>query len=189
MRIFDKEIHTEELHPSTVKDSREFKAIATAENEEFEDFGQVLQHIIDNYYIQSLRLYGIEQWEKILDIVPWANDTIEQRREVVEIALKSQLPYTLRQLRAIFDNICGKDGYILEQDYNKYTLDVKVSLGVKRSRELVEKMLLQILPANLIYSVDLLYNRHIDLTTYTHEELGQWTHDHIQSEILSTQGR
>ncbi len=185
MKIFIKEIHTEEHHPSTVKESREFKAIAKVENQEFNEVGELLQLIIDNYYIQTLTTYGLEQWEEILDLVPWATDTIEQRREAVELTLKSQLPYTLRQLKIMLANICGADGYTLDIDYNRYNVDIRVSLGVKRSRDLVENMVRQVLPMNLNYKVDLLYNRHIDLEIYTHETMEQWTHDDLQSEVLT----
>lgn len=188
MKIFVREIHTEKHHPSTVKDSREFKAIAKVENQEFTTIWELLQLIIDNYYIQTLTSHGLEQWEKILDIVPWATDSIEQRREAVELTLKSQLPYSMKQLHLMLASICGKDGYTLAIDYNKYNVDVRVSLGVKRSRDLVEKMLQHVLPMNLTYTVDLLYNRHIDLERYTHETMEQWTHDELQNEVLSTEG-
>jgi len=37
---------------------------------------------------------------------------------------------------------------------------------------------------NLIYDVDLLYNRHIDLSRYTHKELAQFTHFVLNQEVL-----
>jgi hypothetical protein len=57
-------------------------------------------------------------------------------------------------------------------------------LGVKKQRDAVSKLLKDLIPMNLIYDVDLLYNRHIDLARYTHKELAQFTHFVLNQEVL-----
>lgn len=59
-----------------------------------------------------------------------------------------------------------------------------MALGVKRQRNAVNKLLRDLIPMNLIYDVELLYNRHIDLSRYTHKELAQFTHFALNQEVL-----
>lgn len=184
IKISNGEVKLEHYHPSTVAESKEFKALAKIENPEFNILIDAVQFSLDNYYIQTLHDWGLVRWEQILGIVPQSNDSIEDRRQAVEWVLKSQLPYTYKQMIHLLTDIVGFDGFKVYLDCNNYSLKVLVSLGQKRQKEQVEQLLNRIVPMNIRLFVDLLHNRHIDLEPYTHEYLSNLTHDGIESEVI-----
>ncbi|MDU6720426.1 MAG: hypothetical protein E6458_06175, partial [Veillonella sp.] len=110
--------------------------------------------------------------------------TIDDRRFNILLALAGQRPYTEIKLRELLNGICGEGNYRIVEDYKNYNVHFKVSLGVKKQRDAVSKLLRDLIPMNLIYDVDLLYNRHIDLARYTHKELAQFTHFVLNQEVL-----
>lgn len=185
MIIYDKKVNLADYHPSTVAESKEFIALAEAENPEFKLIYDAFNDIFTNEFIVTATLYGIAQWEKILDLYPYTDDTLENRRDAIIMALMSQLPYTYGKLEEILEGICGQEGYKIELTPNDYSIKIGVSLGSKRTKDTVIDTMEKIIPMNLIFTVDLLYNRHVDLERYTHEELEKWTHDELRQEVLT----
>jgi hypothetical protein len=68
--------------------------------------------------------------------------------------------------------------------YN-YTVKVQVALARKNMFDDVKILLQEIIPANHIVDLSLLYNQHFTVAQYKHGELSTWTHDYIRSEVLS----
>lgn len=162
----------------------EIQEIYRSESVEIQALWNTMVDIFREQYIMTAESFGLKKWEAILDIIPAPDDTIDDRRFNILLELAGQRPYTELKLRELLDGICGKGNYQIEQDYKNYNVHFKVSLGVKRQRNAVANLLKDIIPMNLIYDVDLLYNRHIDLSRYTHKELAQFTHFALNQEVL-----
>jgi len=43
----------------------------------------------------------------------------------------------------------------------------------------------QMVPANLVVTVELRYNQHIKLAQYTHGQLSAFTHDQLRNEVMN----
>ena len=156
----------------------------TAEMQEIYRVESIEMQALWNTMVEIFREQFIMTAETILDIVPEVDDTIDDRRFNILLALAGQRPYTEIKLRELLNGICGEGNYRIVEDYKNYNVHFKVSLGVKKQRDAVTKLLRDLIPMNLIYDVDLLYNRHIDLARYTHKELAQFTHFVLNQEVL-----
>ena len=162
----------------------EMQEIYRVESIEMQVLWDTMVEIFREQFIMTAESHGLTQWETILDIIPEVDDTIDDRRFNILLALAGQRPYTEIKLRELLNSICGKGNYQIVEDYKNYNVHFKVALGAKRQRNAVNNLLKDLIPMNLIYQVDLLYNRHIDLSRYTHKELANFTHFALNQEVL-----
>ena len=89
----------------------------------------------------------------------------------------------------------GKNFQIEKKPYNtpfvdgtrlyNYTVKVQVALSRKNMFDDIKILLQEIIPANHILDLSLLYSQHFIVGQYKHGELSTWTHDYIRSEVLN----
>lgn len=170
--------------PLVLRECREFKAIDTAETPELEALWTAIENARDDQYIPSLTISGIKRWEKILGVIPKADETFDDRRFRILNRVNESLPFTYRFLENQFTILCGEKGYRLQLDHGNYTLVVRVELTSKSKYNDVEALLKRVLPANIVIDLSLMYNQHKDIARFTHEQLHAWTHEQIRSEVL-----
>lgn len=121
------------------------------------ELGQLEKKITDinkESLIQSATVYGIQQWEKTLGIVPKDGDSLEVRRFRVYNLLNSKLPYTIRWLMNKLTEITGSPtAWTLNMNYQDYTATIILSgLNVNLMLE-VEKQLRNAIPANIVLEI------------------------------------
>jgi hypothetical protein len=68
--------------------------------------------------------------------------------------------------------------------YN-YTVKVRVALTRKNMFDDVKILLQEVIPANHIIDLSLLYNQHFTVGQYKHGELSTWTHNYIRNGVLN----
>jgi Uncharacterized protein conserved in bacteria (DUF2313). len=171
--------------PPVIKNVREYIAVFdTAEQPEFELMWDNVDTAFLNQFIMESTLYGIQRWERILNIIPRAADTLETRKFRILTMLNASLPYTIRMLEEMLTNLCGKDGFSLELLNEIYTLIVKVDLIAEQNFNAVVDLLHRVVPANIVINVFLKYNSHLVLSEFTHEELARYTHSELRTEDL-----
>jgi hypothetical protein len=163
---------------------QEFQAIADAIDPEITDINTETENLLDDQFIQDATENGIARREKMLNIQPFADDTLETRRFRVGVKWNNQLPYTYRQLEKKLTDLVGLNGYTIVLDNGAYTLTVRVSLGQKRMLQDAERMVDNMSPQNLVLTVDLLYNKYSDLAGYTYNYLATKTYDQLRNEVL-----
>lgn len=163
---------------------QEFQAIADAVDPEIANINTETENLLDDQFIQDATVNGIARREKILKVQPFADDTLETRRFRVDVKWNNQLPYTFRQLEKKLADLVGLNGYTIVLNNGDYTLTVRISLGQKRMLQDAERMVDNMAPSNLIITVDLLYNRHIDLANFTHAQLSAYTHQQLREEVI-----
>jgi len=170
-----------DLWPPIMQELREFQKIAEIEEPFFEQLKQEIQNIVDDQFIQTATERGIARREKMLKISPFADDTLETRRFRIQSVWNDKLPYTYRVLLERLDNLCGSDGYVIELDAGQYSLNIKIELTRRRMFDEVVKITRQIVPANIVVTVDLRYIQHLTLANFTHAQLGQHTHYELRN--------
>lgn len=174
-----------DLWPPIMQELKEFQKIAEIEDVFIEKLWQEIENIVDDQFIQTATEKGIARREKMLNVSPFADDTLETRRFRVQGVWNDKLPYTYRVLLERLDSLCGPDGYVIELNAGEYSLNIKIELTKKRMFDEVVKISRQMVPANIVITVELRYNQHLTLANFTHEQLSQYTHYQIRNEVVS----
>lgn len=167
-----------------IQEIKEFQFIAQIEDEELSTINKHIKDLISDQFIETATEKGIARREKLLKLVPFADDTLESRRFKVLSRWNDNLPYTYRVLVQRLDQLCGKEGYTMELNQGEYTLKIKIELTVKRMEQEVNQMVHKMAPANLIVTVELRYRQHKELKRYTHAQLRAFRHIELREEDL-----
>ena len=179
--------------PEVLRNYREFQKIFEAEEPEFENSQNELSKVLKDFFVEDASERGVRRWEKVLKITPKATDSLEDRKFKILSKLVKRLPYTHRRLEQLLEALCGEDGYLLEivEDFvngirlYNYTVKVRVALTRKNMFDDVKILLQEVIPANHIIDLSLLYNQHFTVGQYKHGELSTWTHNYIRNGVLN----
>lgn len=126
-----------------------------AEESEFQIIWEAADRVLKNRFIAAADEYGISRFEKLLGIYPTGEDTIESRRSKVQSMWFNKLPYTLRVLFRKLTVLCGDTDFTLTHDFDTgYTLTLETNLELHGQVEELEGMLDNLLPCNIIVSVE-----------------------------------
>ena len=174
-----------DLWPPIMQELKEFQKIAEIEDSLFEQLKQEIESIVNEQFISTATEKGIARREKMLKVVPFADDTLETRRFRVQSVWNDKLPYTYRVLLERLDSLCGPDGYVIELNAGEYSLNIKIELTKKRMFDEVVKITRQMVPANIFVTVELRYNQHFTFANFTHGQLRQYTHYQLRNEVFS----
>lgn len=172
-------------YPDVIKDIREFKALAIAENPEIEVLYESIDEAMANQFVDTAQMYGIARMEHIVGIVPMAEDTLHERRFRVLAKYNEDRPYTLRKLKEVLNTLCGPNGYHLKIDNAAFHIEVRVELTSKKSKSSVEDMLERITPANMLFAVLLMYNQWQLLSGNTWGGLRDLSWRAVREEVLN----
>lgn len=167
-----------------IQNIEEFDLISNIEDIEITNLKDNIKNLIDNQFIQTATEIGIARREKLLNIIPFADDTLESRRFRISNRWATQLPYTYKRLLEKINNLVGENGYAINLNHEDYTLRIKINLGQKRMLNDIREVVCNMAPANLLIVVELQYNRYVDLSQYTHDYLNQFTFNELREEAL-----
>ncbi len=179
-----REVDVARYYPAIMKEVREFRYLAQAENPELTALWQEIQNAIDDQFIRDATVNGVARREKMLKITPFASDTLDERKFRLLARYNEDIPYTVPNLKNQLANICGANGYWLNILNNVFTIIVKVELVAKRDLETVRELLERMVPQNMIIDLDLMYNQHKAFRPFTHRELQQFTHSVMRNEVI-----
>ncbi|WP_159442019.1 putative phage tail protein [Clostridium sp. Marseille-P2415] len=169
--------------PDFLKEYEEMKVIQLVVQPEIQLMEDETEVLFDNQYIKSSDIRSIRRYEKMLEMQPFADDTLADRRFKVLSRWNRMIPYTKITLRQKLAVLCGEDGYTLDINPKK-VVTVRVALKSKRNLNEVREMLEEFVPCNMVIDLDLLYNQHSVLGKFTHKQLGAWSHRQIRNEVL-----
>lgn len=181
----DREVVLLKHLPTFLQEIEDFKALTSAEQDEFITLWAELVNVQNEQYLSSSTVYAVKRWEKVLGIVPNDDDTLDERKRRIQVRLRMRPPYTYWNLRDNLIAMCGENGYRLSVDPIALTIEIRISLEIKFMFEEVGRMFDKVLPVNLLLDYRLLYNTHFDLTRFTHAQLAALTHFQIKEEVLS----
>lgn len=170
--------------PNVLNEVREYFAVMYAEQPEVWGIWSEIGRTLNNQFAMYADEYGISRWEHMMGITPLPNITLEERRFAVMARLNEQLPYTIRMLHRMLSILCGENGYEVNLQHGDFTITVRVALTAVHNFEEIGRMLNRVIPANLIYYVEIKYNQHITLQPYTHAQLNARTHYQLRNEVL-----
>lgn len=176
-------IKTERHVPSFISDSPIMMAIYKAEDKALYEVLDAINVFYFDSFLDTVKdplLRRLEAWWKLT--VPFGA-SLEDRRLAVRAKMASKTIYTKRSLYNILASLCGADGFTLDIDVSKYAVNVLVELKSGNQVNTIKRLLHDILPANMVYDVELRYNTHGMLSALTHEEMTEYTHEELRSSM------
>lgn len=139
-----------EYLPLYFQNIREFQWIMYAEQPEMDLIYQGIEDYINDQFFNTLTLEGCKRWEQALGIRPSSSQTLEQRRLVIINRANDLPPYTFKAVKGVMEALFGKDGFILFEDTENYTLVLR-NLTNDRNKWLAAiEMLEKMVPAIII---------------------------------------
>lgn len=156
----------------------------SAENPEIKQLWQACDDSMDDQFVSSATENGVARREQMLNIFPFATDTLEDRRFRLMTRYGENTPYTRRSLMASLESLCGKNGFTLDITTATFTVDIRVALNVKKQENSVKELLERTIPYNMVIQVDLLYNSWSKVKTHTWGELSLLTWKDVKEEVL-----
>ncbi len=135
--------------PNVIKEMTEIKTILITEQPECEETWRAVQDALNDQFIDDSTERGVSRREKILKIIPNANEDIEFRKFRILLRWNEQSPYTITTLRQRLDLLCGDDNYALNVHNEKYLVDIKINTTQQSKYHEIVSFLRNIMPANM----------------------------------------
>lgn len=155
--------------PPFMQKYKEPTAALEAENPEFVTAWKAVDRILYNRFISTADEYGISRFEKMLDIYPSDEDTLESRRSRVYARWFTMLPYTMKMLLRTLAMICRDTVFVLAHDFGEgYRLSLITNLESYGKVEELEKTLYDMLPCNIIMDAENKIEGQSDGVVYTY---------------------
>lgn len=170
--------------PQFIQEYPEMKHIMSSEEPDVQTLEDTTEQVKDDMFIRFTDEQGIARYEKMLNITPLDDDKLVDRQAKVLSIYNNNTVYTFKGLIERLNMLCGKGNFSLELIPNEYKLNIGIGLGSRKMLKVIEDMLKNMIPANIDWSMSLLYNRHEDLAQYTHGYLGQYTHAQLHDDVL-----
>lgn len=136
--------------PPFVAEFKEINVALDAENPEFVLVWKAADRVLKNEFIETADEYGISRFEKILNILPSREDTLESRRARVQARWISTIPYTLKILIEKMVTLCGDSDFTITKDYSNYRIEVETSLALFGQVEELERLIEGMIPCNMV---------------------------------------
>ena len=186
MRNFNtsREIDLSGYLPDVLRVVKEMRAIMDAETPEVQVLWAACEDCMNDQFIAEATENGVARREKMLEIVPPATDTLDDRKLRLLSRYNENIPYTRKSLETVLESLCGAGGYELHITTAAFTVNVRVALPVKKQEAIIGETLERILPYNMVFTVELLYNTWAKLRPYTWEELHTRTWKETKEEVL-----
>lgn len=131
----------------------EFKELTTtleAENSEFVFVWDGVDRALHNEFIETADEYGISRFEKILNILPSKEDTLESRRARVLARWFTNVPYTIKALISKLQNLCGESNFSISTDYEFYKITITVDLELFGQVDELDYIIESMMPCNIV---------------------------------------
>lgn len=111
---------------------------------------RILKIYADKFILQASE-YGISRYERILGIEPGKNESLEERRKRAYLLWNKKIRWTHRTFLKWLDVYLGKDNYKLYLDYDKYGIEIEVTIKESLYFDLedLQRQVRDIIPANL----------------------------------------
>lgn len=161
--------------PPVLQNIREMHAVMSTETPEIQALWQACEGCMNNQFVSEATEKGIARREKMLNITPYATDTLEDRRFRVLARYNEARPYTRKSLAVMLSALCGDFGY--ELGVKNFIVTVKLAYDFKRYDNAVKELLERVLPLNMAYSVLVVYDGWQRLENSTWGDLRVYTWD------------
>lgn len=145
-----REINLIDYLPPFLQGYREMQAIMTAENPEFQAVSDEGQVVLDNTFILHCNEDGISKFEKVLEIYPLPNDTLESRQSRVLSKWNDVIPYTMKSFLSKLASLQGNNNIQITIYNDQYKIKVVTHLERQGQQDALAYLFKTIIPCNLV---------------------------------------
>lgn len=138
------------LPPYLQEYNQETVAALQAENPEFKLVWEAADRTLYNEFIATADEYGISRFEKILNILPSKEDTLESRRARVQSRWFTEIPYTMKSLISKLVALCGASNFEITKDFLHYRIEIETNLELFGQVEELEHIIETMIPCNMV---------------------------------------
>lgn len=132
---------------------KEFKEIAKAEEPELRYLLEACDRTLSNFFITTADEYGISRFESMMGIFPDKGEDLETRRFNVLVKWNDKAPYTDEELYNRLLSLCGEGKFSITPHYEEYAIDISTEVGVKDAFDAIIALILDMLPCNLVLTI------------------------------------
>jgi hypothetical protein len=157
MKKIVREVKVERYFPDVLAPAKEMKAIAKAEDPEFQMLYEKAWKWFANTFISYTDLEGIERWEDMLDIIPPVNASLDDRRAAIFLAINGMTPYTEKSFANLLTKLYGEGMTSVQVYPNDYVLQINIDSNLVFKSTAIRRYARVIAPANLIIRIS--YNQ------------------------------
>lgn len=137
--------------PSLYRENKEIEGLMNAEQPIYDEAETDTKFAFSRQFVVTADEKGVEQYEKILGIMPTATDSLEFRKRRVITRLSTTPPYTLNYLKQQLTTIFGAGNFNAGVDYGKRELYVDSFINNISLFFELETFIAKVKPANMIY--------------------------------------
>jgi hypothetical protein len=135
--------------PLFIQKFREIQQIMNAENPEFQLVIDESEKIKNNQFIETSDLVGISKFEKLLNIMPLADDTLESRISRIMSRWNDVVPYTYKALIQKLVQLCDGLNFTINRNFNEYKMEIITHLELSGQVDELQYLFGYIIPVNL----------------------------------------
>ena len=147
-----RDVRLQRYHPDVLAPAKEFKALAAAENPEFNVVWEFAWKLLANTFVLDIDEDGADRWENMLHLRKLPEDTLADRRLRILITINAIVPYTIRRLQQLLDAGYG-EGNAVASTNKEYELWIDIDNSIIFSTVAMRIMLRAIVPANLTINI------------------------------------
>ncbi len=144
--------------PKFLQEIEEIKTIMEISEPEVKQIYVEIENILKDLFVLDATENGVIHYEKILSIFPKFTDSLEKRKNDILAIYNRVLPFTYKTLIQKLNSMCGEENYIIDLDYDNFSLYIKLNLEKKDVYQSVRNMLEDIVPVNIFIKFVLDYN-------------------------------
>lgn len=148
----DRKVDIKRSVPPFLLEFREFNAVYTVLNKEFQLLQESRERVLDNFFIDTMDEESILHMEKMLNILSNpTTESLEFRRERVKNRFLIAPPFSVRYLRNQLDSAIGAGNYTLTIDHENYTIYLKSPANDQHWADEIHFTVNKVKPANMVY--------------------------------------
>lgn len=136
--------------PPFMAEFKEISVTLEAENPEFVLVWNAAEQVLRNEFIETADEYGISRFEKILNILPSKEDTLESRRSRIQARWFNTVPYTMKALISKLIALCGDSDFEIIKEYDVYKITILTNLELFGQVEELEHIIDNMIPCNML---------------------------------------
>ena len=135
--------------PDYFKNVKEFIQILKAHGYALDKLEAAIRAVYFNFFIQTADTTVLSYYERLLGITVSPGDTIAYRRERIMQQISLIPQFDINWLITKLNGLYGMDGYTLEVDSKKCTVDINISSGISNALRIFYDFIWDVLPAHM----------------------------------------
>lgn len=169
----------ERFSPKIMQDNETIKALYGTQRDEIESLNDEIQNNIDNTFMQSLNLYGIQKWEKILKLEANAELDLNVRKELLLTKRRFRPPFTRQNLQKILESVWGNGNYTFEIYPNDFQLIIDIHTNEPEVYLKFQQYIRSLIPANMYVIFSVQYTHLYLFRNYSYNNLSVLTYGEL----------